>query len=227
MLDHIDLFSGIGGFALASRWNGIQTVQFVEIDPFCQRVLQKNFPGVPIHDDIKTFHWTGTNPFILTGGFPCQPFSTAKHGKKSRVDDFSASANRLTNEASPRYAIFENVQRAVMENLAAQLRHSGFGAMVRGYCAEEFGAWHKRNRWFVIAYPHDKGEFQGKFDAKMAIVQGVENHIWRRPHYPGAIRDANGIPNRMDRLRSLGNAIVPQVAAEIMRAIVRVEIGRA
>jgi DNA (cytosine-5)-methyltransferase 1 len=56
-LTHIDLFSGIGGFALAARWAGIRTVQFVEIDPFCQKVLQKNFKGVPIHDDIKTFHW--------------------------------------------------------------------------------------------------------------------------------------------------------------------------
>jgi site-specific DNA-cytosine methylase len=54
-LTHIDLFSGIGGFALSARWAGIKTVQFVEIDPFCQKVLQKNFKGVPIWDDIKTF----------------------------------------------------------------------------------------------------------------------------------------------------------------------------
>ena len=54
-MNHVDLFSGIGGFALAARWAGIETVQFVEIDPFCRKVLQKNFPGVPIHDDIKTF----------------------------------------------------------------------------------------------------------------------------------------------------------------------------
>ena len=58
MRSHIDLFSGIGGFALAARWAGIETVQFVELDPFCQKVLQKNFPGIPIHDDIKTFTYT-------------------------------------------------------------------------------------------------------------------------------------------------------------------------
>lgn len=54
-LTHLDLFSGIGGFGLAARWNGLKTIQFVEIDPFCRKVLTKNFPGVPIHDDIKTF----------------------------------------------------------------------------------------------------------------------------------------------------------------------------
>lgn len=55
MKTHIDLFSGIGGFALSARWVGIKTIQFVENDPFCQKVLQKNFKGVPIHGDIKTF----------------------------------------------------------------------------------------------------------------------------------------------------------------------------
>lgn len=51
---HLDLFSGIGGFALAAQWAGYETVGFVEKDPFCQAVLRKNFPGVPIHDDILT-----------------------------------------------------------------------------------------------------------------------------------------------------------------------------
>ena len=55
---HLDLFSGIGGFALAARWAGLQTIQFVEIDPYCQRVLKKNFPDVPIHDDVKTLDGT-------------------------------------------------------------------------------------------------------------------------------------------------------------------------
>ena len=52
---HLDLFSGIGGFALAARWCGMQTIGFVEVDPWCRRVLQKNFPGVPAHDDIRTY----------------------------------------------------------------------------------------------------------------------------------------------------------------------------
>ena len=74
----IDLFSGIGGFSLAGHWIGWETVQFVEIDAFCQKVLAKNFPGVPIHSDIKTFgieqlkksHWNPSADSIVCGGFP-------------------------------------------------------------------------------------------------------------------------------------------------------------
>jgi len=136
-LTHIDLFSGIGGFALAARWAGIKTVQFVEIDPFCRKVLAKNFPGVNIHDDIKTFTNTecsrfngqtipiqsresqqegslptGCNqrPFLLTGGFPCQPFSCA--GKRKGTGDdrhLWPEMLRVIKEFNPEWIIGENV----------------------------------------------------------------------------------------------------------------------
>jgi DNA (cytosine-5)-methyltransferase 1 len=129
-LTHIDLFSGIGGFALAARWNGIKTVQFVEIDKFCQKVLNKNFPGVPIHDDIKTFtitksresgeqteaEWwkdiSGGNSevFLLTGGFPCQPFSCA--GKRKGTADSRhlwPEMLRVIKTLKPKWIIGENV----------------------------------------------------------------------------------------------------------------------
>lgn len=110
-LTHIDLFSGIGGFSLAARWAGIQTVQFVEIDKFCQQVLRKNFPGIPIHDDIKTFDGTKyPNVFLLTGGFPCQPFSCA--GKQRGTDDnryLWPEMLRVISEVRPCWIIGENV----------------------------------------------------------------------------------------------------------------------
>ena len=145
-LTHLDLFSGIGGFGLAAKWNGLKTIQFVEIDPFCRKVLTKNFPGVPIHDDIKTFTyaecwgryssvtttrsiecnqrepipkgegWKKENgiieqyPFLLTGGFPCQPFSVA--GKQKGTDDARylwPEMLRVIREAKPTYIIGENV----------------------------------------------------------------------------------------------------------------------
>ncbi|HHT9139134.1 MAG TPA: DNA cytosine methyltransferase, partial [Candidatus Wunengus sp. YC60] len=136
-LTHLDLFSGIGGFGLAAKWNGLKTIQFVEIDPFCRKVLTKNFPGVPIHDDIKTFtysecgglHWQtvpiqlreprqkgdvptrcNQQPFLLTGGFPCQPFSCA--GKQRGTDDARylwPEMLRVIREAKPINIIGENV----------------------------------------------------------------------------------------------------------------------
>ena len=74
----VDLFAGIGGFSLAAHWIGWHTVQFVEINPFCQKVLNKNFPGIPIHGDIKTFginelkkaNWNPHADTIVCGGFP-------------------------------------------------------------------------------------------------------------------------------------------------------------
>src|SRR5215831_4242950 len=84
----LDLFAGIGGFALAASWAGYETVLFVEIDPFCRRVLRKNFPGVPIHDDIRTLSACDVpGPVdLLTGGFPCQPVSLAGQ-RRGAADD--------------------------------------------------------------------------------------------------------------------------------------------
>ena len=90
-MTHLDLFSGIGGFALAARWAGIKTVQFVELDPFCQKVLNKNFPGVPIWDDIKTYHY---------GDVSCQEsVQTAKSVKSQEKE--SPTVNRAIQSVLP------------------------------------------------------------------------------------------------------------------------------
>jgi DNA (cytosine-5)-methyltransferase 1 len=87
MLRRLDLFSGIGGFSLAAQWvGGIETTQFVEINPFCQKVLTKNFPGVPIYDDIAKFTANAGDYDLITAGFPCQPHSEAGKRKASEDD---------------------------------------------------------------------------------------------------------------------------------------------
>lgn len=114
----IDLFSGIGGFSVAAHALGWQTRVFCEIMPFPQAVLRKNFPGVPIHDNIKTltkqklidYGWNPNLPTVLTGGFPCQPFSVA--GKRKGADDdryLWPEMLRVIQEAQPAWVVGENV----------------------------------------------------------------------------------------------------------------------
>ena len=75
---HLDLFSGIGGFALAARWSGWQTVAFSETDSYANRILKKHWPEVPNLGDItRCAHWPNIKCDLVTGGFPCQPYSLA------------------------------------------------------------------------------------------------------------------------------------------------------
>lgn len=109
---HLDLFSGIGGFALACRMvGGIETVGFCEIDPWARHVLSKNFPGIPIHEDVKTLNPNEYAPIeLITGGYPCQPFSYAGK-RKGQNDDrhLWPTMLRLVEAARPRWMLAENV----------------------------------------------------------------------------------------------------------------------
>lgn len=109
---HLDLFSGIGGFALAARWVGWRTIGFVEIDSFCQKVLKKHWPGVQIESDIKqiTANTFRECPDVITGGFPCQPFSIAGK-RRGTADDrhLWPEMVRVISEIRPTWVIAENV----------------------------------------------------------------------------------------------------------------------
>lgn len=155
-MTHVDLFSGIGGFALAARWAGFKTVQFVEIDAFCRKVLQKNFVGVPIHDDIKTFQYTGERPFILTGGFPCQPYSCA--GKRRGKEDDRAlwpEMLRVVSEAKPDWVIGENVGGFInmgLDDCISDLENQGYEVQAFVIPACAVNAPHRRDRVWIVAH---------------------------------------------------------------------------
>ncbi|MDQ0268689.1 hypothetical protein J2S17_000558 [Cytobacillus purgationiresistens] len=114
----IELFAGIGGIALAAEWAGIETVAFCEREPFCQRVLNKHWPSVPIFDDVctlnkQTLEERGIDVGaidIISGGYPCQPFSSPGN-RKGEEDDrhLWPEVKRLLQEIRPNWFVGENV----------------------------------------------------------------------------------------------------------------------
>lgn len=236
---HLDLFSGIGGFALAAQWvwgDKHEIVSFCEIDKFCQKVLKKNFGDVPIHDDIKTLKGDkfGTVD-IISGGFPCQPFSCAGH-KRGREDDryLWPEMLRIIQEARPRWIIGENVagiEYMDFDSMLAELETKGYAIEVFDIPACAVGMLHKRRRWWIVAYPKSlrlytdsilsRANIKGDFWCTRKLSTLVsDKELWYSPKSSNN-RTVDGLPETLDehRLKSLGNAIVPQVAQVIMQAI--------
>lgn len=163
----LDLFSGIGGFSLSGRWSGYETIQFVEIDPFCKKILAKNFPGVPIHDDIKTFDATQFRGRVdlLTAGVPCQPASIAGQRKGTGDDRWLwQEAFRVIRDCEPEWIILENVlgllsleQGMVFENLLLEVESLGYETQTLIIPACGVNAPHRRNRVWIIANAKSSG----------------------------------------------------------------------
>jgi len=183
MLTHVDLFSGIGGFALAAEWAGFKTVVFCEIDEYCQAVLKKHWPEVPIIGDIKEFRWpladtegnhqcwSRTKPqkqqgtirrrnsqpiTLITGGFPCQPFSVAGK-RRGKADDryLWPDMFRVISEIRPTWVLAENVTGIVkmeLDRCLSDLERIGYTtqAFVIPACAVD--APHRRDRVWIVGY---------------------------------------------------------------------------
>lgn len=177
---HIDLCSGIGGFSLAARWIGWETIQFVEIDKFCQKVLSKNFPGTPIHDNLKTFDATKFLGFngILTAGYPCQPFSQA--GKRQGENDerhLWPEVFRIIQECHPAWVVCENVAGHVsmgLDAVLADLEGEDYAcqAIIIPACAT--GAPHRRDRVWIVAYASGERRDDGRNYRQGRYLQGDE-----------------------------------------------------
>ena len=165
----LDLFSGIGGFSYAAEKivGGYKTTQFVEIDPYCQSVLRKNFPNIPIHDDIKTFTAKKGQFDVLTAGFPCQDLSVA--GRQKGIGEGTRSGLfyeiiRLLGEIQPKFVLFENVRNLLshekgrtFQEILFQIAKAGYDAEWSVISAKDVGACHKRERIWILAYPFSNG----------------------------------------------------------------------
>lgn len=288
----VDLFAGIGGFSYAAHQFGFKTDVFVEMDNFCQKVLNKNFPSVPIVDDIFNFNielyeklTNKTTTDIISGGFPCQPFSSAG-SRKGENDNrhLWPQMYRVIKELKPRWVIAENVHGIihisnglVFETVHSNLEDEGYDVQSFIIPAVAKNALHRRDRVWIVANSYKVGfeafnncwekrhiptEFKGSNGEKQR--QGIQGIIESRTPRPiGTVenergqsknelhknkatesplqqsrfdyfrefptespicRGNDGIPDRMDRIAALGNAIVPQVAMEIFRIIKELEL---
>ena len=277
-LTHLSLFSGIGGLDLAAEWAGFRTVGQCEWADFPHAVLQKHWPDVPKWRDIRTLtkeefrERTGLESVtVLSGGFPCQPFSTA--GKRRGKEDdryLWPEMLRVIQEIRPAWVVGENVAGLVsmeLDTVLSDMEGIGYACQTLIIPACAVDAPHRRDRCAILAhaqciglrqdgdksYPHiqrnDSASEQGwrselrstgcssgdvpdtnRLRLEESWMQGcskesampvANDNRWSAE--PDVGRVAHGIPHRVDRLRCLGNAVVPQQFYPVFRAIADIE----
>lgn len=279
---HGSLFSGIGGFDLAAEWMGWTNIFHCEKNEFCQRVLKHYWPHAELFDDITKssfLKYRGTID-IITGGFPCQPYSQAGK-RKGKADDrhLWPQMLRAIREIQPRWIVGENVRGITNWNKGLVFDEIQSDLEVEGYEITPFllpacaiNAPHRRDRVWFVAYSHDNGcnisisenEINASEGGKYALgnispvskptitninnircegrVEGLQtaqekrygkkNNFGRelQPSWEGNSLPApticgmdDGIPDKVDRLVALGNAVVPQLVYQIFQTIEQYE----
>lgn len=161
----LDLFSGIGGFSLGLESLGqFETIAFCEKDKFCQKVLQKHWSNIPIIDDVRRINGKEIKADVVVGGFPCQSISIA--GKQKGKDDdrfLFPEMLRVIKEVKPRWIIGENVQNlinisngTILREIIEGLEAENFEVQCFSISASSQGAWHKRERIWIVANSNDR-----------------------------------------------------------------------
>lgn len=237
------LFAGIGGFDLGFERAGLTCRWQVEIDPYCQRVLAKHWPNVARWDDVRTF---AVDRFVervdvICGGFPCQDISLA--GKGAGIDGERSGLwseyARIVRTLRPRYVVVENVAALLGRGLGrvlGDLADSGFDAEWSVLSACALGASHSRERLFLVAYAtgeswhvvqnliSEKSDCEYRLPLESGRGGGsINSRRW--VYEPSVRRVVDDVPDRVERLRGLGNAVVPQVAEWIGRRLMEAEHG--
>lgn len=217
-MNELALFAGAGGGILASSLLGHNIVCAVELDEYCLEVLiqrqnERVLQSFPIWDDIRTFNggpWRGTVD-LVSGGFPCQAFSSAARGRNNLEKDLWGEMCRVIREVQPRVVFAENVSERAILQAQDDLLELGYDCEYIKLSAKDVGADHERERYWLLAYTHNYGELCRTFHAEAPVVSELRNSVWET--YPGELRVSDGVAFRMDRLKALGNGQVPLVAA--------------
>lgn len=290
MREHIDLCSGIGGFALGFSWSSLNTTPtlFCDNEEWCRKVIAKNFPNVPIANDVKEIahdprKFIQGKPFILTSGYPCQPFSVAgRRGGEEDPRHIYPYIQRIVEQVRPSWTVYENVYGHFsmgLDEVLFQMESIGYATRTFVFPSSAIGARHKRDRVWIIG--RDMGDSEHNGSSTTEIGGGNEEttertqkgkkatkqfkgasrsrhsqtisdtpskriqRLWssweqesdthgqsvisvcqseRPPETiwqvePRVDRVVDGLPKRVDRIKGLGNAIVPQNAMIIANAI--------
>ena len=165
---HLDLFSGIGGFAIAAQAAGYKTIGFSEINPYACKILKRHWPDVPNYGDIRNVK--GVQCDLLTGGFPCQPFSVA--GKRRGAEDdrhLWPEMCRVIAEARPAWVLGENVPGIVameLDAIMSDLEGIGYSCWPLIIPAVAVDARHRRDRLWLVAYS-GRGEGKQRCESEM------------------------------------------------------------
>jgi DNA-cytosine methyltransferase len=202
----LDLFSGIGGFSLGLESTGFfETIAFVEKDEFCQKVLKKNFNNIPIEGDIRNVKGDRYQADVVTGGFPCQPFSVA--GKRKGTDDdryLWDETIRVVRECKPKWFIGENVEGLVniqdgmvLRQVQDDLEKEGFQVQCLIIPASGIGAWHQRKRIWIMGY----SEHNGHTSTKIRKSSNQTNDNCKKGEYQTIKSEGTSTPRNNENVR--------------------------
>lgn len=284
-LTHFSLFTGIGGIDLAAEWAGFETVGQCEWADYQTKVLEKHWPGVPRWRDIRNvtadsfYQRTGLRTVkLISGGFPCQPFSVAGNQKGKEDERYLwPEMLRVAGELKPDWVLGENVPGILSiaaDEVCQDLEREGYEVAIFNFEAAAIGAPHRRERVFFVGHlvanarhkqlqewekhkkraarktcneftpygipvPYPNSAGLQKWNEPGGVAEkGERINAWgelKRVHAtagwkqweiePDVGRVANGVPSRVDRLKCLGNAVVPQQVYPILKAIAEIEMA--
>lgn len=222
-INGLELCAGIGGLALGLQeafGPAYRTVCWIEKDSICQRILESRMRSghlhdAPIWDDLQTFDGRSWKSRVhaVSGGFPCQPFSTASRGRRV-AEDLWPEVYRIIGEVESPLVLLENVPGAPWTQVTTDLRSRGYVSQTVRVLAGDVGAPHRRSRVFLVAYSDENSQSMGALNAEapfLPIVPGYGSETSR------GLGVDDGLPSRLDRLQRLGNAVVPQAVEALFR----------
>lgn len=250
-MKHIGLFEGIGGFSLAAHWVGWETIAWCEWNEFGQKVLKYHFPNAKPHGDITKTDFTiyRGKCNVLTGGFPCQPFSSAGEQLGEKHEQFLLHEMfRAISEIMPRWIVAENVYgitsqkfQSILTEIYTFLEDKGYNIQTYNIPASAVEADNERQRIFFIAHsgkiklndPISKnGSFKNggfnptewsKSRGELELVAGIGDTqigFYNGEDYqPTVIRTADDVPYQLDELEAFGNAVNPLLIYNIFKTI--------